>query len=140
MTHLVAKKRRGPSQRTIDFVKNKSSETKLHTHDLEDHEAMKAVVKPVIAHIADDHAVVTTTPKEDKSWTATAKSFLSGAASSLGDMFGMAAPSLGSAAGTAIGTMLGMEAGPIGMEVGGALGGAIGGMIGGGAGVTEQVA
>lgn len=71
-----------------------------------------------------------TTPKEDKSWTSTAADFLKGAAGSLGDMFGLAAPSLGSAVGTGIGTLLGMEAGPVGMEVGGALGGALGSAAG----------
>lgn len=52
---LVSTKRRGPSPRTIDFVKHKSAETKMHTHDLDDHEVMKAYVKPVVAHVANDH-------------------------------------------------------------------------------------
>lgn len=135
---LVSTKRRGPSQRTIDFVKNKSSETKLHTHDLDDHDAMKAIVKPVVAHVANDHTIVKTTPKEDRGWMSKAGDFLGGAASSLGDMFGLTAGSLGTALGTGIGTLAGIEGGPVGMELGGSLGGMLGGAIGTMMGGTEQ--
>lgn len=45
---FVGVKRRGPSDKAVNFVKNKSMETKLHSHDLGDAKALHAAVKPVL--------------------------------------------------------------------------------------------
>lgn len=131
---IVATKRRGPSQKTIDFVKNKSADTKLHTHDLDDHEVMKEVVKPAIAHAVTYSDIVKTTPKEDKGWMAKAGDFLSSAGSALGDVLGATAPTLGTALGSVAGTMIGARVGApaLGMQLGGAVGGGLGSLAQGG--------
>lgn len=64
----VAVKRRRENEKTLNFVKKKSLETRLHNHDLDDAKVLETHVKPVMHKITDQHDVVTTLPKEDPSW------------------------------------------------------------------------
>lgn len=129
---LVATKRRGPSQKTIDFVKNKSAETKLHTHDLDDHEVMKDVIKPAMAHAVTYSDIVKTTPKEDKGWMSKAGDFLSSAGTAMGNVLGDSLPTIGSLVGTVAGGALGARMGNpmLGAQLGGAIGGGVGALAG----------
>lgn len=129
---LVATKRRGPSQKTIDFVKNKSSDTKLHTHDLDDHEVMKEVVKPAMAHAVTYSDIVKTTPKEDSSWLSKAGDFLSSAGSAMGNVLGESLPTIGNLVGTVAGGALGARVGNpmLGASIGGAIGSGVGSLAG----------
>lgn len=55
---FVGVKRRGPNPRTLDFVKNKSMDTKLHNHDLDDAKVLETYVKPNIHKIPDNPSMV----------------------------------------------------------------------------------
>lgn len=100
-------KRRGPSDKAIDFVKKKSMDTKLHSHDLEDAKILDNQVKPVLHKVVDDPGVVQTLPSSNKHW-------YDSLAALVPDLAGMA------------GSILGSRMGPTGVAMGGAIGNAMG--------------
>lgn len=106
----VAVKRRQENEKTLNFVKKKSLETRLHNHDLDDAKILESHVKPVIHKVTDHHDVVATLPKENPSW-------FSRFTSTMGDV----ALDLLPLAGTAVGAYFG---GPSGATVGGMAGSA----------------
>ena len=91
----VAVKRRKENEKTLNFVKKKSLETKLHNHDLDDAKVFEHHVKPNIHLVADHHDVIATTPKENSSW-------LSRFGNTIGNMALDALPILGTVAGAAL--------------------------------------
>ena len=104
----VAVKRRKENEKTLNFVKKKSLETKLHNHDLEDAKVLENHVKPNIHRIPDHAELVATTPKEDKSWW-------SRFTKTVGDVALDLIPAAGAAAGAYFG-------GPVGAQIGSAMG------------------
>lgn len=50
---FVGVSKRGPSPKTIDFVKHKSMDTRLHNHDLDDANVLEKHIKPIIHAVAD---------------------------------------------------------------------------------------
>lgn len=114
-------------------MKNKSSDTKLHTHDLDDHEVMKEVVKPAIAHAVTASDILKTTPKEDSGWMSKAGDFLSSAGTAFGDVLGGSLPTIGNLVGTMAGGALGARIGNpmLGASIGGAIGSGVGSLAGG---------
>lgn len=101
-------KRRGPSEKAVDFVKNKSMETKLHTHDLKDAKSLEHVVKPVLHKVVDSPMAVATLPSTNEHWY---------------DSLSRLIPDIAGGFGSLIGAEFG---GPAGMGIGSAIGHAFG--------------
>lgn len=106
----VAVKRRGPSEKTLNFVKNQSMQTVLHSHDLDDAKVLEQHVKPVVHAIVDQPQILAQTPKQaGPQWY---------------DGLLSLAPMAGSLVGEVVGAFASKN--PIGAEIGGAIGGAFG--------------
>lgn len=108
----VGVKRRKENERTLNFVKKKSLETALHNHDLDDAKVFETHVKPNIHKIPDRPDVVYAKPSDDK------PSWLSRAATALGDTALDMLPVLGGMAGAYFGGPLGaIEGASAGMSM-----------------------
>lgn len=103
---FVGVKKRAQNERTLDFVKKKSLDTKLHVHDLDDAKTLETVIKPVIHAAVDEPSVMASTPKENPHWY---------------DYALKALPAIGTIAGGVIGSRFGAPG--IGATLGNVLGG-----------------
>jgi len=68
MSDIIGVKKRGHSDKTLEFVKKKSLDTVLHSHDLDDAKHLENHVKPIIHAIVDKPEIVNSVPSTNSHW------------------------------------------------------------------------